>query len=184
MAKTDETAAQAKQTTVEEGTEFRGTLHSTCQVVVRGMVDGELSAPTVIVSETGTVVGNVKAKSIRSEGVLAGRVDAQDVYLSGSVRSDTVIRAKTLEVKLQRRNEKLEVTFGECTLDVGDDPAAEKPEAAPARTQTLTKMPTLQPAPHAAEATESKPAENARRNGAADDEGSTDRPRSVPPRPS
>ena len=89
--------------------------------MVRGVVDGDLTAPAVIVSETGTVVGNVKAQSIRSEGVLAGRVDADDVYLSGSVRSDTVIRARTLEVKLQRHNDKLEVTFGECILDVGDD---------------------------------------------------------------
>jgi cytoskeletal protein CcmA (bactofilin family) len=124
MSKADKSEAQMKQTTVEEGTEFKGTLHSTCQVMVRGVVDGDLTAPTVIVSETGTVVGNVKAQSIQSAGVLAGRVDADDVYLSGSVRSDTVIRAKTLEVKLHSSN-KVEITFGECILDVGEDPAAE-----------------------------------------------------------
>lgn len=116
---------QNKQTTVEEGTQFKGTLSSTCQVMVRGVVDGDLTAPVVIVSESGTVIGNVKAQSIWSEGVLAGRVDADDVHLSGNVRSDTVIRARTLEVKLQRHKEKLEVTFGECILDVGDDPGAE-----------------------------------------------------------
>ena len=52
---------QNKQTTVEEGTQFKGTLTSTCQVMVRGVVDGDLSAPVVIVSESGTVTGNVKA---------------------------------------------------------------------------------------------------------------------------
>ena len=77
------------------------------------------------------MVGNVKAQSIRSEGVLAGRVDAEDVQLSGTVRSDTVIRARTLEIKLQRTREKLEVTFGECILDVGDDPGAEAGEPVP-----------------------------------------------------
>jgi cytoskeletal protein CcmA (bactofilin family) len=125
MSKPD---AANKQTTVEEGTQFKGTLHSNSQVLVRGVVEGDLSAPSVIVSDSGTVVGNVKAQTIRSEGVLAGRVDADDVQLSGTVRSDTVIRAKTLEIKLQRTREKLEVTFGECILDVGDDPGAEASE--------------------------------------------------------
>ena len=120
--------AANKQTTVEEGTQFKGTLHSNSQVLVRGVVEGDLTAPSIIVSESGTVVGNVKAETVRSEGVLAGRVDAQDVQLSGTVRSDTVIRAKTLEIKLQRTREKLEVTFGECILDVGDDPGAEASE--------------------------------------------------------
>lgn len=129
MSKGDKSEGQNKQTTVEEGTSFKGTLSSTCQVMVRGVVDGDLTAPVVIVSESGTVVGNVKAQSIWSEGVLAGRVDADDVHLSGNVRSDTVIRARTLEVKLQRHKEKLEVTFGECILDVGDDPSAEAQES-------------------------------------------------------
>jgi cytoskeletal protein CcmA (bactofilin family) len=131
MSKADKNEAQMKQTTVEEGTEFKGTLQSTCQVMVRGVVEGDLTAPTVIVSETGTVVGNVKAQCIQSAGILAGRVDADDVYLSGSVRSDTVIRAKTLEVKLHSNN-KVEITFGECILDVGEDPAAEAFDSAPA----------------------------------------------------
>jgi cytoskeletal protein CcmA (bactofilin family) len=129
MSKGEKNEGQNKQTTVEEGTQFKGTLSSTCQVMVRGVVDGDLTAPVVIVSESGTVVGNVKAQSIWSEGVLAGRVDADDVHLSGNVRSDTVIRARTLEVKLQRSKDKLEVTFGECVLDVGDDPSADVSES-------------------------------------------------------
>jgi cytoskeletal protein CcmA (bactofilin family) len=136
MSKGDKNEGQQdKQTTVEEGTQFKGILNSTCQVMVRGVVDGDLTAPIVIVSETGTVVGNVKAQSIWSEGVLAGRVDAEDVHLSGNVRSDTVIRARTLEVKLQRTKEKLEITFGECILDVGDDPSIETSDASHAQPQ-------------------------------------------------
>ena len=94
MTKKAESDGSVKQTTVEEGTQFKGTLQSNCQVMVRGKVEGDLMAPSLVVSATGTVVGNVKAEQIRSEGVLAGHVDADDVYLSGSVRSDTVIRAK------------------------------------------------------------------------------------------
>lgn len=135
MAELDQTKAPQKQTTVEEGTQFRGTLQSSCQVLVRGVVEGELSAPSVVISESGSVVGNVKAQSIRSEGVLAGQVDAEDIVLSGSVSSDTVIRARTLEVKLQSGDgKKLELSFGECILEVGDDPSADVAEAAqPAR---------------------------------------------------
>jgi cytoskeletal protein CcmA (bactofilin family) len=114
MAELDNNEAPQKQTTVEEGTQFRGTLQSSCQVVVRGLVEGELTAPSVVISESGSVVGHVTAQTIRSEGELAGHVDADEVFLSGSVRNDTVIRAKTLEVKLSGGDKKLELKFGEC----------------------------------------------------------------------
>lgn len=127
---------EGKQTTVEEGTEFKGTLSSTCPVVVRGTLDGDIKAPALTVAESGVVVGKVEAETIRSEGTLAGNVDADDVFLSGNVRSDTVIRAKTLEVKLRRDKAKLEVTFGECILEVGDEPAAEAKDDAQTRAQT------------------------------------------------
>lgn len=133
MAELDKIEAPQKQTTVEEGTQFRGTLQSSCQVVVRGLVEGELSAPSVVISESGSVVGNVKAQSIHSTGELAGHVDADEVFLSGSVRNDTVIRAKALEVKLSGGDKKLEVKFGECILEVGDDPAADVTDAQPLR---------------------------------------------------
>jgi hypothetical protein len=49
-----------------------------------------------------------------------------DLVLLGSVRNDTVIRAKTLEVKLQQPDSgKLELRFGEVLLEVGDDPGVE-----------------------------------------------------------
>ena len=123
----------SKQTTVEEGTEFKGTLRSSCPVVVRGALEGEIQAPALTIASTGIVTGTVRARSIHSQGTLAGNVDADEVSLSGSVRSDTVIRAKSLEVKLQRDKGKLEVTFGECILEVGDEPEAE------ARTESSNK---------------------------------------------
>ena len=42
--------------------------------------------------------------------------------LSGRVRDKTVIRAQSLEVKLERTDGRLEVTFGECELAVGEAP--------------------------------------------------------------
>jgi cytoskeletal protein CcmA (bactofilin family) len=123
--------AEPKQTTVEEGTQFIGTLNSSCHVIVRGQIDGDLNAPSLMISETGTVMGNVKAQSIQAAGVLGGRVDAEDIFLSGSVRSHTVIRARNLEVKLTGNQKRLEVTFGECILDVGDEPNSEPVQAPP-----------------------------------------------------
>jgi hypothetical protein len=38
------------------------------------------------------------------------------------VRDNTVIRARTLEVKLAASRGKLQVIFGECELSVGDEP--------------------------------------------------------------
>jgi hypothetical protein len=57
---------------------------------------------------------------MRSEGELAGEFDADTVHLAGSVKDNTVIRAKSLEVKLQPAQGKMQVIFGECALDVGE----------------------------------------------------------------
>ena len=122
-----------KQTLVEEGTELKGTLKSSCQVVVNGKIDGQIEAPSLTVTTTGTVLGTVRAQKLRSEGTLAGDIDADDVYLSGTVKSNTMIRAKKLEVKLGTERGKLEVSFGECMVEVGEDPAhaaEQKPVAA------------------------------------------------------
>ena len=112
-----------KQTLVEEGTELKGTLKSTCQVVVNGKIDGQIEAPALTVTATGTVLGTVRAQKLRSDGTLLGDIDAEDVYLSGTVKSNTLIRARKLEVKLAPERGKLEVTFGECMVEVGEDPA-------------------------------------------------------------
>jgi len=115
--------SKTKQTLVEEGTEFKGTLKSSCPVVVSGTIDGEVDAPEITITRSGAVLGAIKAKKVRSQGTLSGNVDAGDVFLAGSVRSNTVIKAKSLEVKLGSSDKgQLEVTFGECNLEVGEAP--------------------------------------------------------------
>jgi cytoskeletal protein CcmA (bactofilin family) len=115
-----------KQTLIEQGTEFKGTMKSTCPVVVNGRIEGELSAPELDVTTTGTVRGNIKADRLSSRGSLSGNIDAGDLFLSGSVGSKTVIKAKNLEVKLSPDQGRMELTIGECTLDVGDEPTKER----------------------------------------------------------
>jgi cytoskeletal protein CcmA (bactofilin family) len=115
-----------KQTLIEQGTEFKGTMKSTCPVVVNGRVEGELTAPELDVTATGTVRGNIKADRLSSRGSLSGNIDAGDLFLSGTVGSKTVIKAKNLEVKLTPEQGRMELTIGECTLDVGDEPTRER----------------------------------------------------------
>lgn len=118
-----DTSKTPKQTLVEEGTEFKGTLKSSCAVVVNGTIDGEVDAPEITITRSGAVLGAIKAKKVKSQGTLSGNVDAGDVFLSGSVRSNTVIKAKSLEVKLGSSDKgQLEVTFGDCNIEVGEAP--------------------------------------------------------------
>jgi cytoskeletal protein CcmA (bactofilin family) len=113
-------AAADRKTLVEEGTQFKGSLASNCPVVVRGLVEGDVAAPSLTVSSSGAVHGKVKVDELRSQGELAGEFDADIVQLSGVVKDSTVVRAKSLEVKLTPANGKMQVVFGDCTLDVGD----------------------------------------------------------------
>jgi cytoskeletal protein CcmA (bactofilin family) len=100
-----------KQTLVEAGTEFTGTVKSSCPVVVHGTLEGDIDAPTLSIATTGTVHGNIRAESLRSFGTLAGNVDAGEVYVSGVVRSKTVIRARRLELQLgSSEKSQIEVT--------------------------------------------------------------------------
>jgi hypothetical protein len=115
-----------KQTLIEQGTEFKGTMTSTCPVVVNGRIEGDLSAPELDVTATGAATGNIKADRLSSRGSLSGNIEAGDLYLSGTVGSKTVIKARNLEVKLTPDSGRMELTFGECTLDVGDEPSRER----------------------------------------------------------
>src|SRR3954471_18265467 len=125
-------SATEKRTLVEEGTTFKGSLTSTCPIFVKGGIEGDIQAPSLTVAASGVVSGKLKAGELKSEGSLAGEVDVDKVQLSGSVKDNTVIRAKSLEVKLTASSAKMQVVFGECELEVGEQPtrekAAEKPQ--------------------------------------------------------
>jgi cytoskeletal protein CcmA (bactofilin family) len=118
-------SATEKRTLVEEGTTFKGSLTSTCPIFVKGGVEGDIQAPSLTVASSGVVSGKVKAGELKSEGSLAGEFDVEKVQLSGSVKDNTVIKAKSLEVKLSSAS-KMQVVFGECELEVGEQPTREK----------------------------------------------------------
>ncbi len=114
-----------RKTLVEEGTQFKGSLSSNCPIDVRGRIEGDVTAPALSVAAGGAVHGKVKVGEIRSQGELAGEFDADVVQLSGTIKDNTVIRAKSLEVKLSSPNGKMQVVFGECELEVGGDQPAQ-----------------------------------------------------------
>lgn len=119
-----------KHTLVEEGTEFKGTMSSSCPIVVMGKVEGDVAGPVIHVTPSGVVSGVVKVKQLRSDGELAGEVEADTVEISGRVRDRTIIRARSLEVSLNVQKGGMQVVFGECELAVGDEPNKEAAIAA------------------------------------------------------
>ena len=122
----DQDKPESKATYVEEGTDIRGSFNSSCPVVVRGSVDGEITAPSLVVSATGSVSGKMRVRELVSDGEISGECDADVMKLSGVVRDNTVLRAKSLEVAAGGPGTKTSVRFGECVLEVGDAPTKEE----------------------------------------------------------
>jgi cytoskeletal protein CcmA (bactofilin family) len=118
-------ATPGRKTLVEEGTSFKGSLSSNCPIEVKGRIEGDVTAPALSVSASGSVHGKVKVGEMQSHGELAGEFDADVVQLSGTVKDSTIIRAKSLEVKLSPTEGKMQVVFGECHLEVGSETRAE-----------------------------------------------------------
>jgi len=114
--------SETKRTLIESGTELKGTLTSTCPIVVMGRVDGEMTGPSVEVTESGVLCGKAKVTELRSRGELAGEFDAQVIELAGRVRDKTLIRAQAMEISLKRTDGRIEMVFGDCELAIGDAP--------------------------------------------------------------
>ena len=140
-----------KHTLVEDGTEFKGTMSSNCPIVVMGKVEGDITGPVIHITPSGVVAGVVKVKDLRSDGEIAGEVEADTVQISGRVRDRTMIRARSLEVSLSVSKGGMQVVFGECELAVGDEPNKEAAVAAALAA----------PAPDAAKGAPAKPAAEA-----------------------
>ncbi|MBN2192423.1 MAG: polymer-forming cytoskeletal protein [Polyangiaceae bacterium] len=114
-----------KCTLIEEGTKFKGSFESTCPVLVRGRVEGEVETPSLTVSASGAVHGQVRAGRIQSEGELSGEFDADSIELAGAVRDNTVVRAQSLKVELKAQQGKMQIMFAECE----SKPEAKSPAA-------------------------------------------------------
>jgi cytoskeletal protein CcmA (bactofilin family) len=135
-----------KKTVVDQGTAFKGSLSSSCPIVIMGKIEGEVTGPAIEVTDTGALAGKAKVSELRSRGELAGEFDADEVELAGRVRDNTIIRARSLLVAPGRSDGEPAALFGECEIQVGDAPSKEeainealagtrgRPAAAPAET--------------------------------------------------
>jgi len=113
----------SRESVIAQGTSVKGTVSSDCPVSVSGVVDGEFTAPALMVTESGSVHGKILVEDLKSSGEISGEIDAGALQLSGRVRDNTSIRAKTLEVKLASDgSDKLQLMFGSATLEVGPPP--------------------------------------------------------------
>jgi cytoskeletal protein CcmA (bactofilin family) len=131
-----DTKQSSGTTLVEEGTEFEGSLSSDRPIEVRGRVFGDLTAPSLQISLTGAVRGKVKVGELRSQGEIAGDVDADVVEVSGVVKDNTVLRARSLELKLAPADGKVQITFGESPSRDRRD--ADRIAGAPEKSAPLT----------------------------------------------
>lgn len=104
--------ATSKRTLVEEGTSFKGSLTSTCPIVVQGSVEGDVDGPAVTVSATGVVSGRIAAGALKSEGRIAGTFDVDTAEIAGTVEKNTVLRAAFLNLKLIVASGKVQLAFG------------------------------------------------------------------------
>lgn len=132
-------ADQAKRTVIENGTEIDGAIKSERSIVLSGNVKGQITAPSLEVTPEGKVNGVVKVSQFSCKGEVAGEVFAESVELAGRVGDSTVIKSKTLDVKLAQGEGGVQVTFGNCELQVGDLPARPK-EKATTSTSESSKM--------------------------------------------
>lgn len=125
-------SSKKQETVVGEGAEFEGAIRSECPVTVNGNILGDVTAPTLIVTGTGSVRGHIKVTEVKSEGEIAGEIDAESVDLSGHVGDKTTIRATSLQVKLSQNGDggMMQVSFENCDVNVGN-PA--KPPFKPAK---------------------------------------------------
>jgi cytoskeletal protein CcmA (bactofilin family) len=128
---------KSKHTLIEDGTELDGVIASQCAIVVSGKVKGQLTAPTLTVNPAGRVDGQLKVGTLVSRGEVAGHIEADSVELSGRVGERTVLRAKTLEVKLDSSRNAHQLTFGDCQLEVAGTLAAEQAQKGAASKSTV-----------------------------------------------
>jgi cytoskeletal protein CcmA (bactofilin family) len=107
-------ATAAKRTLVEEGTKLKGSLTSSCAIVVQGTVEGDVEGPSVSVSPTGALSGTIIAAELMSAGKISGDFDVDSARVEGAVESDTVIHAASLDLKLTAASgKKLQLSFGQ-----------------------------------------------------------------------
>jgi cytoskeletal protein CcmA (bactofilin family) len=128
---------QAKHTVVDEGTAFEGSVNSDCPITLGGTLNGQIEAPALHVTASGSIKGRIRVGELRSEGEVSGEIEASSVELSGRICDQTVIRAKSLEVRLSEGDDGVAASFGNCELEIGDLPASKSKRLVETRSEPV-----------------------------------------------
>jgi cytoskeletal protein CcmA (bactofilin family) len=100
------------RTFVDEGTRFKGDFTSSCPIIVNGQIEGDVKAPSVTVTHSGALQGNVEAKTIACRGSVAGVLEADTIELSGTIARNTIVRAQRLKLNIESTSGRIELSFG------------------------------------------------------------------------
>ena len=111
---------------IDQGAVFKGTITASSNVVVRGVLEGEVTGPGLEVDSTGVMVGHAKVTRLRSSGELEGTYEAEQAEVFGRLRDGVLIRADSLTVANSEEDTSAHVFFGECELEIGPLPSQEQ----------------------------------------------------------
>ena len=87
-----------RRSVLHDGIVIKGDWHSDGTVEFGGTITGDLTVDVLVVTSTGTVEGNVRARSVTVEGHLNGTIAAIDVILSPTAIVIGEIEAEKIQV--------------------------------------------------------------------------------------
>jgi cytoskeletal protein CcmA (bactofilin family) len=119
-------APEGRASIIDQGTVFKGTISASSNVIVRGVLEGEITGPGLEVEATGVVIGHAKVTRLRSKGELEGTYEAEQAEVYGRLRDGVLIRADSLTVATSEEDTLTHVFFGECELEIGPLPSQEQ----------------------------------------------------------
>lgn len=108
-------------TVIAAGAQAKGTIDTDSALLIRGRMEGEVSAGLLEVAAGGVLSGKARSTALRSRGEVSGEFQAEGVELSGRIADGTVIRAQALTVEREPG-----ALFGACKLIIGEEPTRDE----------------------------------------------------------
>ena len=99
MAHDSTPAGRNGRSYIHAGLDVRGDLSCAGVVEIDGTVQGDIAAETLVIGPTGTVAGQVRARTVTVSGRLDGAITGQTVTLMADcvVRADVTYEAVTIQ---------------------------------------------------------------------------------------